>query len=154
MLHYHHYTNPHPAIQLSPRVGRCDNVLANLVNGSVVDTEYRVSTLEMEIVRVKHIYIYIYISPTIASHQRQELIVERMQSGKKLWRFFSFFLSFFFPHLRKKCSSLSAPLAEQQLHGKKLDQSFYWFFGILMNVSCLVLTVLFFSMKIKREIRR
>ena len=148
MLHYHHYTNPHPAIQLSPRVGRCDNVLANLVNGSVVDTEYRVSTLEMEIVRVKHIYIY--ISPTIASHQRQELIVERMQSGKKLWQFFSFIL-FFFPRLRKKCSSLSAPLAERQLHGKKLDQSFYWFFGILMNIPCLVL---FFSMKIKREIRR
>lgn len=40
-------------------------------------------------------YIYIY-SPTIASHQRQELIVERMQSGKKLWRFSSFFLFFFF----------------------------------------------------------
>lgn len=92
MLH-HHYTSPHPTIQLSPRVGRCDNVLANLVNGPVVDTEYRVSTLEMGIVRVKHIYIYIY-SPTIASHQRQELIVERMQSGKKLWRFSSFFLFF------------------------------------------------------------
>lgn len=125
MLH-HHYTSPHPTIQLSPRVGRCDNVLANLVNGPVVDTEYRVSTLEMGIVRVKHIYIYIY-SPTIASHQRQELIVERMQSGKKLWRFSSFFLFFFFflGHAR------GVPLCQflfrervRQLHGdgrEKLD---------------------------------